>query len=81
MPTGFRAYRVLLSVLFFLVTIASVSGEARQQVAGKSAQSASAPVPNALSSDVSKYVGRDLPDVSRRSLQQLGEDTALKDDA
>ena len=58
MPAGFRAYRVLLfSVLFFLVIIVSISGETHQQVAGKSAQSASSPVANALSADVSKYVG------------------------
>src|ERR1019366_7327490 len=57
-PANFRAARVLLfSVLCLFVVVAFAPGQARQQVADKSAQSASAPVASAPSSEVSKYVG------------------------
>ena len=58
MPAKSRATRVLLfSVLCLFVVVGFAPSQARQQVADKSAQSASASVASAPSSDVSKYVG------------------------
>ncbi len=58
MPANSRTTRfLLLSVLSLLVFVAFASGQARQPVADKSAQSANPPVASAVSSEGSKYVG------------------------
>ncbi|HLM80822.1 MAG TPA: multiheme c-type cytochrome, partial [Terriglobales bacterium] len=58
MPANSKSARVLLfPVLLLFVVVACAPGQARQQVADKSAQSARASAATAPSSDVSKYVG------------------------
>ena len=61
MPANIRTTRFLLCpVLCLFVFAAFVSGQASQQVAGKSAQPANPPVANALSSEGSKFVGAEV---------------------
>ena len=75
-PANFRAARVLLfSVLCLFVVVAFAPGQARQQVADKSAQSASAPVASAPSSEVSKYVGAETCKTCHEEIYNAWEKT------
>ncbi len=76
MPANSRSARVLLfSVLLLFVVVAFAPGQARQQVADKSAQSASPPVASALSSDASKYVGAETCKTCHEDIYNAWEKT------
>ena len=76
MPADSRTSRFLLfSVLCLFVVVAFAPGQVRQQVADKSAQSASAPVASAPSPDVSKYVGAETCKTCHEEIYNAWEKT------
>ena len=76
MPANSRSARVLLlSVLCLFVVVGFAPGQARQQVADKSAQSANPPAASAPSSDVSKYVGAETCKTCHEEIYNAWEKT------
>jgi DmsE family decaheme c-type cytochrome len=76
MPADSRTSRFLLfSVVCLFVVVAFAPGQVRQQVVDKSAQSASAPVASAPSSDVSKYVGAETCKTCHEEIYNAWEKT------
>src|SRR5208282_3630989 len=74
MPASSRtAWAHLLVLCFFIVALAS--GDDRQQAAGKSAPSASAPMAGASSADASKYVGAETCKTCHEDLYNSWEKT------
>jgi cytochrome c5 len=76
MPADSRSTRILLgSFLCLSLVVAFASGQARHQVADKSAQSASAPTAHALSSDASEYVGAETCKTCHEDIYNAWEKT------
>ena len=76
MPAKSRATRVLLfSVLCLFVVVGFAPSQARQQVADKSAQSASPPSASAPSSEASKYVGAETCKTCHEDIYNAWEKT------
>jgi len=76
MPAKSRATRVLLfSVLCLFVVVGFAPSQARQQVADKSAQSASPPSASAPSSEASKYVGAETCKTCHEEIYNAWEKT------
>ncbi len=76
MPANSRFARVLLfPVLLLFVVVGFAPGQARQQVADKSAQSANPPAASAPSSDASKYVGAETCKTCHEEIYNAWEKT------